>query len=232
MYDISLILPTYNERENIEMLIKRIFSSIQNVEVIIVDDDSPDRTWAAAETLRKKYPSVKVHRRVNQRGLTSAIQAGIDTAEGKSVGWLDCDLSMPPELFKNMSEHLQFAHLVVGSRYIPGGRDKRPFRRRVFSRIINSFGQYLLGTKTSDLTSGFILCRRSLIDNHRLKGVYGEYCIDLIFSAERSGFKVMEIPYNFIDRQRGKSKTCENILDLYILGSRYVAMILKKFKEK
>ena len=105
MYDISLRLPTYTGRENIEMLINRIFSSIPDVEDIIVDDDSPDRTWAAAESLRKQYPRMKVHRRANQRGLTSAIRAGIDTAEGKSVGWLDCDLSMPLELFKRMSRY-------------------------------------------------------------------------------------------------------------------------------
>ncbi len=232
MCDISLILPTYNERENIEMLIIRIFSSIPDAEVIIIDDDSPDRTWEAAESLQKKYPMLKVYRRVNQRGLTSAIQTGVDNSIGKSVGWLDCDLSMPPELFKIMYQYLQFAHLVVGSRYIQDGRDERPFRRRVFSRLINSFGQFMLKTKTSDLTSGFILCRRSLIEDIRLNGFYGEYCIDLIFNAERRGFKVIEIPYRFTDRQRGKSKTGENFWDLFILGSRYVAMILNKFKER
>ncbi|MDP2646803.1 MAG: glycosyltransferase [Desulfobacterales bacterium] len=232
MGNISLILPTYNERDNIEALIHRIFSALGDAEVIVVDDDSPDRTWQAAQALCNRYPQLKVFRRTHERGLRSAIQAGIDQAEGMFVGWMDCDLSMPPEVFLDMARSSATADLVVGSRYIHGGSDERSFLRRFSSRIINGLGHFLLKTRTRDLTSGFILCRHSLLDQIPLRGNYGEYCIALIFTAERAGWSVLEVPYRFDERKIGQSKTFEGLYSFLFLGATYVRMILTLFREK
>jgi dolichol-phosphate mannosyltransferase len=232
MPGISLILPTYNERGNIAALIRRIYSALQDVEVIVVDDDSPDRTWEVVQSLCPEHPDLRVHRRLNERGLRSAIEAGIHMATGTCVGWLDCDLSMPPELLVEMAASLQSADLVIGSRYVSDGGDDRPFLRQFSSLAINALGRWLLGTRTLDLTSGFVLCRRQVLEKQSLSGHYGEYCIALIFRCERAGFRVVEIPYRFTDRTQGESKTHESLLGFFSLGSRYVRMILRLFLER
>ncbi|MFH1481505.1 MAG: polyprenol monophosphomannose synthase [Pseudomonadota bacterium] len=232
MFNLSLILPTYNEHQNIGILIHRIFTVMGGAEVIVVDDDSPDGTWEVVQALCEKYPRLRVHRRIQERGLRSAIQAGIDMSEEPFVGWLDCDLSMPPELFVEMADRLRSADLVVGSRYVQGGRDRRPFWRRFSSRIINSLGRFLLGTKIRDLTSGFILCKREVLERFRLIGDYGEYFIALIFRAESAGLKIVEVPYVFEDRTHGKSKTGGHLLDFFHLGTGYVGMIMQLFLER
>ena len=227
MRGISLILPTYNERDNIAPLITRIFSALVEGEVIVVDDDSPDETWRSAQELCRKYPRLKVHRRINERGLRSAIQAGIDAAEGEYVGWMDCDLAMPPELFVDMAQCLHFFDLVVGSRYVVGGSDQRSVLRRYTSIAINILGRRLLGTKTRDLTSGFILSKRSVIQKFPLEGDYGEYCIALIFRTEASGYRVAEVPYRFIERTSGSSKTFDTLTGFFSRGKGYLGMIIR-----
>jgi dolichol-phosphate mannosyltransferase len=232
MSGVSLILPTYNERGNIEPLIRRIYSALGRVEVIVVDDDSPDGTWQVARELCSTYPGLRVHRRIGERGLRSAIHKGIEISSGTLLGWLDCDLSMPPELFVEMIRCADSSDLVVGSRYVPGGGDDRPFPRRIFSRIICTLGRCLLGTESRDLTSGLILCRRRVLERLPLTGDYGEYCIALIFRAESHGFKVREVPYRFVDRARGESKTYQGLLGFLFLGTRYIGMIGRLFREK
>jgi len=232
MRDISLILPTYNECNNIGSLIHRIFSAMPGAEVIVVDDDSPDETWRFAKELCKRYPSLKVHRRIGERGLRSAIQEGIDMAEGDYVGWLDCDLTMPPELFVDMTHCLPSADLVVGSRYVDGGTDQRSVLRCYTSIAINALGRRLLGTKTLDLTSGFALGNRRVFNKFRLEGDYGEYFIALIFRAEASGYRVIEVPYCFTERTSGSSKTFDSFMGFFSRGIGYVWMILKLCRER
>ena len=232
MKTISLILPTFNEQSNIEKLIRRIYGVLPDAEVIVVDDDSPDKTWEIAMNLAQEFSHLKVLRRINERGLMTAISAGINMAKGDAIGWLDCDLSMPPETFVTMAKHLDNADVIIGSRYVPGGKDARPFMRKAFSPMINFIGKLLLGTKSIDLTSGFILCRRNILAEFPLTGHYGEYFIALIFRAERAGYNVFEVPYIFTDRIEGKSKTNESFFGFLFLGIRYVKMIITLAKER
>lgn len=232
MSDISLILPTYNEGKNIEILIRRIFLALGSVQVIVIDDDSPDRTWEVAQGLRDEYPGLTVHRRIGERGLTSAIGKGIELSVGEYVGWLDCDLSMPPELFAEMMRCMDHADIALGSRYVPGGGDDRGPLRRLSSRLICSLGRGLLGTRTRDLTSGLILCRRRVLEECPIFGDYGEYCIALLFRAERKGFRVVEVPYRFMDRTQGESKTYQGLLSFILLGTRYLGMVGRLLKER
>src|ERR1700737_888765 len=121
---ISIVLATFNERENILDTIASIFEHLgDQVEVIVVDDDSPDGTWHLAQDLN--HPRVKVIRRVGTRGLASAFNRGILESRGEIVGWMDADMCMPPEMLPGMIALLDKHDVVVGSRYAPGGKDDR-----------------------------------------------------------------------------------------------------------
>ncbi|MBI5050678.1 MAG: glycosyltransferase, partial [Nitrospirae bacterium] len=117
---VSVILPTYNEAENIRNLIQGLCSNISNpLEVVVVDDNSSDFTWKIAQDLN--YPQVRVIRRVNERGLATAIDRGIKESSGDIVGWMDADMSMPPSVIPNMLSALKDADIAIGSRYLAGG---------------------------------------------------------------------------------------------------------------
>jgi len=213
MVSLSVILPTYNEQENIEELINRVLASTENVvEVIVVDDDSPDKTWEIAEKKAAKDPRVKVIRRTDERGLPSAIADGIDAAKGEAVAWMDCDLCHTPELLPKMLKQLPEYDIATGSRFVSGGKDKRPPLRVMISLFINGLCILLLGGGIRDYSTGFLLAKKSVIDDVPLirKG-YGEYCIDLLYRAKKKGYTIKEVGYIFTERERGVSKTSPGI---------------------
>lgn len=224
---VSIVLPTYNEATNIKNLINRIDSSLTcNKEIIVVDDNSPDRTWEIAQNIKNK--DVKVIRRVRERGLVTAIQKGIDESKGDFVVWMDADLSMPPEVIPKLVGKLNNYDIAVGSRYVKGGKDKRPLIRVVSSRIINLIANIILNFKVLDYDSGFIAVRGEILQKMRLgKAAYGEYCIELLYKAGKRGFKIKEIPYSFTDRLAGKSKTAETLYSLAKYGLIYLKRIIK-----
>ncbi len=227
--DITVILPTFNERENIVPLIERGLAALAgyDVETLVVDDDSPDGTWQAVAALAEREPRARLIRRTTERGLTSAIARGIAEARGGWVGWMDCDLSMPPEDLPRLAAALaDGADVAVGSRYLPGGRDAgHSWAGRAFSWTINRAAWLLLDRRVTDYTSGFVLARRAVFDRIPLRGDYGEYCIDLLYRALHAGFRVVEIPYVFTPRQTGESKTATNPLGYVTRGWKYVVTI-------
>jgi dolichol-phosphate mannosyltransferase len=229
--DITIVLPTYNERDNIIPLLQRGLAALEDyqVEMLVVDDDSPDGTWQLVAELTESDPRVSLIRRTQERGLTSAINAGIACAQGAWVGWMDCDLSMPPEDLPRLAEALAGgAHMAVGSRYISGGRDVgHSWVGQAFSRTINLAASLLLDWRIKDYTSGFILARRQVFDQIPLRGDYGEYCIDLLYRAARLGFRVVEIPYACLPRETGESKTATNPLGYVTRGWNYVVTIVR-----
>jgi len=226
---VSVVLPTYNERENIGELIGRTLTSVQQpVEVIVVDDDSPDGTWQVVQAMAEREPRILLLRRIDERGLTSALMAGIDLAQGEVVAWMDCDLSMPPEVLPALLAATGQADLVAGSRYVRGGRDDgRSLTGRLFSRTINLAASLLLGWQVKDYTSGFMAVRRPVFDRIPLRGDYGEYCIDLLARAQRLGFTVREVPYHCAPRLRGESKTATSAIGYIKRGWKYVVTILR-----
>jgi len=225
----SVVLPTYNERENIGELIERTLASVQQPgEGIVVDDDSPDGTWQIVQVTAERDPRIRLLRRMDERGLTSALMAGIGLAQGDVVAWMDCDLSMPPELLPTLLAATGQADVVAGSRYVPGGRDDgRSLTGQLFSRTINLAASLLLGWQIKDYTSGFLAVRRSVFDRIPLRGDYGEYCIDLLARAQRLGFTVREVPYHCAPRLRGQSKTATNAIGYIKRGWKYVVTILR-----
>jgi len=124
MPEVSVVLPTYNERDNIGPLIEAILANLdQPTRIIVVDDDSPDGTWRVVEEMAAHDQRIELLRRTDERGLTSALNAGIARAKGRVIAWMDCDLSMPPEKLPELVEALAECDLAVGSRYVQGGRD-------------------------------------------------------------------------------------------------------------
>ncbi len=225
---VSIIVPTYNEAKNIAPLIQEIFLALprQSTEVIVVDDDSPDKTWRVARTIR--LPHVRVFRRMHTRGLTSAIQFGIDHARGSIVGWLDADLSHQPKYFTKILQMMKKSDVVVASRYIHGARDDRKEQIAVvMSSIINWIARTFLYKDITDYTSGFILIKKRIFEDYRLQGDYGEYFIRLLVYCVRRGYQIREIPYVFVSRVYGISKTANSFFEYIVRGRKYVVTIFR-----
>jgi dolichol-phosphate mannosyltransferase len=222
---VSLILPTFNERENIADTIRSVIEAIGDpVEVIVVDDDSPDDTWKVAAEL--KDPRVRVVHR-GARGLASAINRGIIESTGEIVGWMDADLSMPAERLPEMIAQLDEYPVVIGSRYVEGGLDDRPDFRVLTSRLINGLASLILGGAIKDYDSGFIVIRREVLDQVTLLPIgYGAYFIDFVHSCRMKGIPILELPYTLVDRTRGESKSAPNLLQFAMNGFGYVITIL------
>jgi dolichol-phosphate mannosyltransferase len=240
---LTVILPTYNERENVPVLIEGILRHVTTpVQVLVVDDNSPDGTWKVVEEIAGGEPRVRLLRRINERGLTSAIWAGIQAADTDAVSWMDCDLAMPPQVIPLLLERLaEGADIALGSRYVRGGSDPgHSLTARSFSVTINLFASLLLGWSVRDYTSGFIAARRIIFGGAgngspgraggpqlTLRGDYGEYCIDLLARAQMAGLRVQEVPYTCGARFSGESKTGSNPLDYFRRGWKYVVTIIK-----
>ena len=159
---ISIILATYNEKENILDTIHGVLEHIQDpLEIIVVDDNSPDETWRIASAIND--PRIKVLRRVATRGLASAINRGIFELRGTIVCWMDADMSMPPSMLPAMIKKLNEYDIVIGSRYIAGGVDDRARIRVWSSWLINHFASLVLGYGIKDYDSGFIALRRNVL---------------------------------------------------------------------
>jgi len=210
---VSVVVPTYNEREIIRRLIKSILKIAPNVaEVIVVDDNSPDGTWKIVKKMIEKNKSIKLLRRINKKGLASAIFDGVSMAKGDIVVWMDADFSHPPKLLPKLIRELNVYDISIASRYAKGGKDSREFFRVLTSKLINLQAQILLSSKIKDYTTGFVAVNRYVFDKIQFipKG-YGEYCIEFLYLSIKRGFKIKEIPYTNIKRMTGKTKALSDI---------------------
>jgi len=222
---VSIILPTYNEKENVKTVIEEIIRTVEDIqEIIVVDDNSPDGTCNIVEQMAASDIRIKLIKRINERGLTSAIWTGIMNASGNYIAWMDCDMGMPPKLIQQLAKELDAFDIVIGSRYVNGGKDLRPLFRRATSRFLNIFAQVVLSIPIKDLTSGFVVARRTVFDKIKLQGNYGEYCIRFLYEAKKLRYKIKEIPYSFQDRTIGESKSEENF---FKFGIGYIRTIIK-----
>jgi glycosyltransferase involved in cell wall biosynthesis len=239
---VCTVLPTYNEVENIEVLVDSLLREKQGPDmVLIIDDNSSDATAQKVRHLSIKYNrydqiKVALVQRRNDRGLTTAIQYGIDVATKRYganiVTWMDCDLSMPPKYVPQLLAPLmaESADITVGSRWIRGGADiAHGLVARTMSRTINFWAQFLLGNDISDYTSGFIAANTKVLKTLRLDGDYGEYCIDFLCRSKRNGYQIVEIPYICVPRTKGQSKTGLSIYDYLSRGRKYVVTLWTLF---
>jgi dolichol-phosphate mannosyltransferase len=225
--DISVILPTFDERQNIVDAILRAETTLGDrlLEIIVVDDDSPDRTWEVVADLN--HPRVKLIRRENEKGLASAIAHGVSRSSGEIVVWLDCDLGVPPEVLGGLIKRLEKHDVAIASRFVDGGQDQRAAWIVFCSYLINRFSQLLLGSGIKDYTSGVIALKRDVINEVSVnpKG-FGEYFIEFVHTCARKGFSIVEVGYCYKDRAAGYSKSTENILTFLRLGIQYGVKVL------
>jgi dolichol-phosphate mannosyltransferase len=208
---ISVIMPTFNESGNIQELIERTTNTLKNnFEIIVIDDNSPDGTSDLVEKLKSKFPNLKLITRKNEHGLPGAIKRGIKEAKGDILAWFDCDLTMPPEKLTEMIGKLGENDIVVGSRFIPGGEDNRGETfTKIMSLILNHLCMFLFGKDVHDYTSGFIACKKKVVENLEFTGQHGTYFINLLIEAKINGACVTEIPYLLTPRFSGQSKIHE-----------------------
>jgi len=222
---ISIVLATYNERENIVDTIQSIFEHVKDpVEVIVVDDDSADQTWQLVESLGD--PRVVVIRRVDTRGLASAFNRGIIESRGEIVGWMDADMCMPPSMLPAMVDKLTEHDIVVGSRYAQGGKDDRAALRVISSRLINGLAGLVLGYGIKDYDSGFVVLRRTVFNKVSIIPTgYGAYFMEFLYTCRKKGLTVYEMPYVFRDRAKGISKSAPSVFKFFKTGMQYVIRI-------
>jgi dolichol-phosphate mannosyltransferase len=210
----SLVIPTYEERHNIQDLIHQLSTLLDEVlpsdyEIIVVDDDSPDGTWELAQSLMPEYPQLRVMRRQGERGLSTAVIRGWQVAKGNILGVIDGDLQHPPEvLLKMLTSMKQGADLAIASRHLQGGGVSTwSLGRRIFSRGAQLLGLLILPeivSRVSDPMSGYFLVQRSHIAN-RVLNPFG-YKILLEVLGRSTAREIVEIPYVFRERQQDQSK--------------------------
>lgn len=221
----SIIIPTYNEKENIEKIIEAILSHVKDAEIIVVDDNSPDGTWKIASAMKKK--NVRVIRR-NERGLAGAIAKGLNESKGEIILWLDADFSHPPEKIPQLLALTAQYDIAKGSRFLKGARDTRGFMRRLTSFLFNKYATILLSRKVTDWDTQFIAVRRDVLKNIKIrKATHGQYLVRFLYDSIRKGYRIKEIPFVFNDRKWGTSKTVHKWYSLLIHGWNYGIDVLK-----
>ena len=226
---ISVVIPTYNERDNIVKIIDSLEESCSRdiKEIIIVDDNSPDGTWKVVEELKKKIKKLRLIRRIRANGLPSAIIEGIRSAKCEYILWMDSDLSHPPKLIRKMMAYIDDYDVVSASRYVKGGKDRRGILRVATSRALNLFGSMVLNIGVKDITSGFYLVKKHVFKKIKLKDHgYAEYCIKFTWDVKREGYKIKEVPYTVIDREKGYSKSYKNFANFMKHGCLCIKEIL------
>jgi dolichol-phosphate mannosyltransferase len=217
--DVSLILPTYNEGKNIAAVIAQLVPVLDSVpklqyEIIVVDDDSPDRTWEIALGLTDKFPQLRVIRRQGERGLSTAVIRGWQIAQGRILAVMDADLQHPPEVIADLcKEMLRGADLGIASRHVEGGGvSDWSLARRIISRGAQMIGFILLPEvigRISDPMSGFFMIRRSSIQDRTLSPLGYKILVEVL-GRGKVGW-ISEVPYTFRERARGSSKLTNRI---------------------
>jgi dolichol-phosphate mannosyltransferase len=216
---VAVIMPTFNERDNIETMVGRVRRAVPDADVLIVDDNSPDGTGEVADKLAEEDDHVEVLHRSGKAGLGVAYIAGFRWALAHGYGAIvemDADGSHRPEELPRLLGALAGADLVIGSRWVPGGTVLNwPKSRELLSRGANTYSRLLLGLKVADATGGYRAYRATTLANIALDEIQSQgYCfqIDLALRTARGGGRVAEVPITFVDRVHGTSKMSRSIV--------------------
>lgn len=216
---VLVIIPTYNERENLEPIVARVRASVPDAEVLVADDASPDGTGEIADRLAAEDDHVHVLHRKGKEGLGAAYVAGFRWGMERGFDVLvemDADGSHQPEELPQLLTALEAADLVIGSRWVRGGRvENWPKKREALSRGANTYSRLLLGFGVHDSTGGFRAYRATALSKIGIDEVTSQgYCfqVDLTLRAVRSGLRVVEVPITFVERTHGASKMSRDIM--------------------
>jgi dolichol-phosphate mannosyltransferase len=216
---VLVVIPTYNERENLGPIVERLHTALPEVHVLVVDDGSPDGTGQLADEMAEADHRVHVLHRTEKAGLGAAYVAGFHWALDRdfaAVVEMDADGSHAPEDLPRLLDALRDSELAIGSRYVPGGRVVNwPRHREFISRGGNVYSRLALGAAVKDLTGGFRAYRREVLEKINLRTVASQgYCfqIDLAWRAIEADFRIAEVPITFTERERGESKMSGTIV--------------------
>ncbi|MEW1859424.1 polyprenol monophosphomannose synthase [Streptomyces sp. NBC_00669] len=216
---VLVIIPTYNEAENVRPIVKRVRASVPEADILIADDNSPDGTGKLADELAADDPQVHVMHRKGKEGLGAAYLAGFQWGIDHDYGVLvemDADGSHQPEELPRLLTALKSADLVLGSRWIPGGRVVNwPKHREYLSRGGSTYSRMMLDVPLRDVTGGYRAFRRQTLESLGMGDIASAgYCfqVDLAWRAVKAGFHVVEVPITFVERERGDSKMSRNIV--------------------
>jgi len=212
-------LPTYDEAENVRPMVEAILAATPDVDVLVIDDNSPDGTGRLADEIAAREPRVQVLHRAGKEGLGKAYLAGFAWALGRGYALvleMDADFSHDPKYLPAMLERARQADLVLGSRNVPGGGTVNwGLSRKILSRGGSLYARLVLGLPVRDLTGGFKCFRREVLQAIDLPTVECSgyaFQIELTYRAFRKGFRVAEIPIVFVDRRVGQSKMSRRIV--------------------
>lgn len=216
---VLVIIPTYNERENLPTVLTRLHRALPTAHVLVVDDGSPDGTGQLADQLAADDERIQVLHRTEKAGLGAAYIAGFRWGLARQYATLvemDADGSHAPEDLPRILDALRGNDLVIGSRYVPGGKVVNwPKRREILSRGGNLYSKLALGVKVNDITAGYRAYRRIVLEKLDLDEIASHgYCfqIDLAWRTVRAGFSVAEVPITFTEREIGESKMSGSIV--------------------
>ncbi|MEU5696660.1 polyprenol monophosphomannose synthase [Actinosynnema sp. NPDC020468] len=216
---VLVVIPTYNERDNIGKIVTRLHAALPKVHALVVDDGSPDGTGQLADGMAASDDRVHVLHRTEKAGLGAAYVAGFRWALDRGYGVvveMDADGSHAPEDLPRLLDALEDADLVLGSRYVPGGTVVNwPLRRQVLSMGGNIYSRLALGAKVKDITGGFRAFRAPVLERLKLNTVASQgYCfqVDLAWRTIELGYRVVEVPITFTEREIGHSKMSGNIV--------------------
>jgi glycosyltransferase involved in cell wall biosynthesis len=231
---VLVVTPTYNERDNLAELVRRLRTAVPDADVLVVDDASPDGTGGLADEIAAIDENVHVLHRAAKQGLGAAYLAGFRWGLDRGYGVLvemDADCSHAPEQLPQLLDALGDADLALGSRWVAGGAVVDwPRRRELLSRAGNAYTRLLLGLPVRDATGGYRAYRRDVLEGIDLAGVASQgYCfqVDLVWRAWRGGFRVVEVPIRFTERVHGASK-----MDRAVVGEALWRITLWGFRSR
>ncbi|WP_374969134.1 polyprenol monophosphomannose synthase [Terrabacter sp. BE26] len=216
---VAVLIPTYNERDNLPGIVARVRASVPTADVFVLDDGSPDGTGQVADDLAASDPQLHVVHRTSKEGLGKAYLAGFSIVLERGYDAaveMDADGSHLPEQLPSLLAALPEADVVIGARWVKGGEVRNwPLRRKVLSVGANLYTKVLLGMAVNDATAGYRVYRASALRTMGLQGVESQgYCfqIDLTLRAVRAGLTVVEVPITFVEREVGVSKMGKDIV--------------------
>ncbi len=214
-----IVVPTYNERENVAALIPQLLNVVPTADVMLIDDNSPDQTANQAEQLFAVYPRFAVLRRTSGRGYGRSLLEGYRAAVNRGYArlvQLDADFSHDPVIVPQLIDGTVRADVVIGSRYCAGGGIANwPVRRKLLSRFANAYVRAITGLKVQDTTSGFRCYTRRALEVLLELPIEAEgyaFLVETTFRAQRAGLRIAEVPITFVDRREGKSKMSRKII--------------------
>lgn len=232
-----IIIPTYNELENLRPLVGEILKYAPETHILIVDDNSPDGTGALADVMQSEHAQVHVLHRPGKLGLGTAYIAGFKyaLAHGFDAAFeMDADFSHDPRYLPDFLKAIKHADVVIGSRYIPGGGTPNwSMIRRLISGGGNIFARFMLGLPVHDCTAGFRLYRREALASLDLDTIQSQgyaFQIEMAYRLMQQGYKIEETPITFMDRRVGKSKMSRKIVIegfTYVLRTRLSKKLVK-----